>query len=129
MTGTVESRYLDTFNGILALERDKATVSRLTLRHTGSSQGEAGATKRLGRGGRERREEAERQKKPPVKTLSSGSLLKEYRVEKQRPTTPTVQEELEVTIIYTWNMEREVYDLINRWTLMRSKLHFCSRRL
>ena len=88
MTGTVESRYLDTFNGILALERDKATVSRLTLRHTGSSQGEAGATKRPGRGGRERREEAERQKKPPVKTLSSGSLLKEYRVEKQRPATP-----------------------------------------
>ena len=55
MTGTVESRYLDTFNGILALERDKATVNRLTLRHTGPGQGEAGATKRPGRGGRERR--------------------------------------------------------------------------
>ena len=90
----MESRYLDTYNGILALERDKATVNRLTLRHTGG-QGEA-RTKRPSRGGRERREEAERQKKPPVKTLSSGSLLKEYRVEKQRPVTPTVQEELEV---------------------------------
>lgn len=129
MTGTVESRYLDTFNGILALERDKATVNRLTLRHTGPGQGEAGATKRPGRGGRERREEAERQKKPPVKTLSSGSLLKEYRVEKQRPATPTVQEELEVTKIYIRNMEREDYDLIYRLTLMRSKLLFCSRRL
>ena len=95
LTGTVESRYLDTFNGILALERDKATVNRLTLRSTGPGAGEAGV-KRPGRGGREKREEAERQKKPPVKTLSSGSLLKEYRVEKQRPATPTVQEELEV---------------------------------
>ena len=91
----MESRYLDTFNGILALERDKATVNRLTLRSTGPGAGEA-AVKRPGRGGREKREEAERQKKPPVKTLSSGSLLKEYRVEKQRPATPTVQEELEV---------------------------------
>ena len=95
LTGTVESRYLDTFNGILALERDKATVNRLTLRSTGPGAGEAGV-KRPSRGGREKREEAERQKKPPVKTLSSGSLLKEYRVEKQRPATPTVQEELEV---------------------------------
>ena len=88
----MESRYLDTFNGILALERDKATVNRLTLRSTGPG------VKRPSRGGREKREEAERQKKPPVKTLSSGSLLKEYRVEKQRPATPTVQEELEVEV-------------------------------
>ena len=64
-----------------------------------------------------------------MKTLSSGSLLKEYRVEKQRPATPTVQEELEVTKIYIRNMEREDYDLIYRLTLMRSKLLFCSRRL
>ena len=32
LTGSVESRYLDTYSGILALEADKATVARLMLR-------------------------------------------------------------------------------------------------
>ena len=75
------------------MERDKATVTRLTLRSTGA--GETGG-RRPARGRQERRQEEAERKKPPVKSLSSGSLLKEYRVEKQRPLTPTVQEELEV---------------------------------
>ena len=101
-------------------------MSRLTLKSTGPGAGEAGV-RRPGRGGRDKRDEAERQKKPPVKTLSSGSLLKEYRVEKQRPATPTVQEELEVRVIY--GGKERIFILTCRWTLTRSKLHFCSRRL
>ena len=42
LTGSVESRYLDTYSGILALEADKATVARLTLR-TGGQAGAAEA--------------------------------------------------------------------------------------
>ena len=99
LTGTIESRYLDTYNGIVALEKDRSTVNRLTLR-SGAGPGvtpKSQEVKRGSRSSREKREEAER-KKPPVKTMSSGSLLKEYKVEKQRPVTPTVPDESEVDI-------------------------------
>ena len=78
--GSVESSYLDTYQGVLALEKDKGTVGRLTLNTT--------ATPRP-------REKKEERKKPPTK---SGSLLKEYRVEKTRPATPTVPDEAELDI-------------------------------
>ena len=84
MVGAVESRYLDTYQGVVALERDRGTVGRLTLHST--------ATPRP----RDRKEEE--RKKPPAKSLSSGSLLKEYRVEKTRPVTPSVPEEAEEDI-------------------------------
>ena len=96
LTGSVESRYLDTYSGILALEADKATVARLTLR-TGGQAGAAEARRPPTRPSRDKREAAEERKKPPMKTMSSGSLLKEYRVEKQRPATPSVPEEAEVS--------------------------------
>ena len=96
LTGSVESRYLDTYSGILALEADKATVARLTLR-TGGQAGAAEARRPPTRPSRDKREAAEERKKPPMKTMSAGSLLKEYRVEKQRPATPSVPEEAEVS--------------------------------
>ena len=83
MVGSVESSYLDTYQGVLALERDKGTVGRLTLNTT--------ATPRT-------RDKKEERKKPPAKSLSSGSLLKEYRVEKTRPTTPSVEAEIDLDI-------------------------------
>ena len=101
MTGQIESEYLDTYNGILALERDKATISRLSLpdpEHWSRRKTPA-AVKGRGRG-RESKDDTER-RKLPAKSQSSGSLLKEYKVEKQRPTTPSVPEEYEVS---AWNM-------------------------
>ena len=84
MVGAVESRYLDTYQGVLALERDRGTLGRLTLQSTATPRPRA-------------RKEEER-KKPPAKSLSSGSLLKEFRVEKTRPETPSVVEEAEADI-------------------------------
>ena len=71
LTGSIESRYLDTYNGIMALEKDRGTISRLTLRST-VTPGAGGETRRQVRS-RDKREET---KKPPTKTMSSASLLK-----------------------------------------------------
>ena len=97
LTGTIESRYLDTYNGIVALEKDRSTVNRLTLR-SGGGPGLTPRSQDVKKGSRSSREKREETKKPPVKTMSSGSLLKEYKVEKQRPVTPTVPDESEVDI-------------------------------
>ena len=84
MVGAVESRYLETYQGVLALERDPGTLARLTLQSTATPRARP-------------RKEGER-KKPPATRLSSGSLLKEFRVEKTRPETPSVLEEAELEI-------------------------------
>ena len=88
----MDSRYLDTFNGVLELENDRATVHRLTLRSSTTPRSQDVKSRGRSRDGKDGK------KKPPapVKTMSSGSLLKEYRVEKQRPVTPTVPDESEV---------------------------------
>ena len=67
LTGSVESRYLDTYSGILALEADKATVARLTLR-TGGQAGAAEARRPPTHPGRDKREAAEERKKPPIQS-------------------------------------------------------------
>ena len=117
MTGQVESEYLDTYNGILALERDKATISRLSLpdhthwsRRTTPGKGKSR--------GRESKEDAER-RKLPAKSQSSGSLLKEYKVEKQRPPTPSVPEEPEVII--SDNVLLLVHHGHDRWGWTRTR--------
>ena len=84
MVGAVESRYLETYQGVLALEKDRGTLGRLTLQSTATP--------------RARTRKEEERKKPPAKSLSSGSLLKEFRVEKTRPETPSVVEEAEAEI-------------------------------
>ena len=92
LTGSIESRYLDTYNGIMALEKDRGTISRLTLRSTATPRTAQDAKKTRSR---DKKEEA---KKPPAKTLSTASLLKENKVEKPRPPTPTVPDESEQDI-------------------------------
>ena len=77
----------------MSLEKDRGTISRLTLRSTATPRTPQDARKTL-----RSRDKKEETKKPPAKSMSSASLLKEYKVEKPRPATPTVPEESEQDI-------------------------------